>query len=217
MASGVQATAPVPALETMITEALSQRADGLNEAQEAFRGSVRDVFRNGKWKPTGRSKPASEYLLRWASENRFPRINTLVDTCNVLSMGSMYPISVWDLDLAETDTFEFRLGAVDECYVFNAGGQEIAVTDLIVGCAMTAQVSKAIVNAVKDSQQTKTTDATSRVGVAVYAPAEDGPDASLESVLSRFEQVLRSTHPAATTSSAVLATGESIEFELQAP
>ncbi|MDA0875652.1 MAG: hypothetical protein O3C45_11415 [Bacteroidetes bacterium] len=151
VASGVRPQTPVPSMEDTLSQRLAQLSGGLSEAEEAHRGAIRDVFRNGKYKPTGRAKPASEYLLRVASEGSFPRINTLVDICNTLSVASLLPISIWDLDRAGTDRFMFRLGAVDETYVFNATGQEIALADLIMGCAVREDcASEPIVNAVKD-------------------------------------------------------------------
>ena len=55
----------------------------LNDAErEALRQSVRDVFRHGGHKPTGRGKPSSEYLLRARGEGKIPAINVAVDACN---------------------------------------------------------------------------------------------------------------------------------------
>ena len=39
-------------------------------ADDALRGLIRDLLRFGGFKPTGRSKPSSEYLLRAVSEGR---------------------------------------------------------------------------------------------------------------------------------------------------
>src|SRR5688572_10209828 len=55
--------------------------------------AIRDMLRFGKYKPTGRGKPASEYLLRAAVEDKFPWINNLVDINNWISLKSMLPIS----------------------------------------------------------------------------------------------------------------------------
>src|SRR5262245_65981101 len=45
-------------------------------------GEVRDMLRHGKYKPTGRGKPASEYILRADDENSLPRINNCVEINN---------------------------------------------------------------------------------------------------------------------------------------
>lgn len=213
VAYGVRPSSAVPAMERSLEERLSRLASGLTDAEDAFRGLIRDVFRNGKYKPTGRAKPASEYLLRVASEGAFPRINTLVDICNTLSVASLLPISIWDLDKAETDRFIFRLGAVDESYVFNATGQDISLTDLIVGCAVRSDgSSEPIVNAVKDSQATKTDEDTARVAVALYAPHEDGPALSLAETCRLFETWLAATDPGCRTASSILEAGNAVEL-----
>lgn len=213
LARGVNPEAPVAAMEERLAQRLEQLGSGLSEVEDTYRGSIRDVFRNGKYKPTGRAKPASEYLLRVASEGSFPRINTLVDICNTLSVASLLPISIWDLDRAGTDGFVFRLGAVDESYVFNATGQEISLADLIVGCAVRADgSSEPIVNAVKDCQATKTDAGTSRVAVALYAPRDDGPALSLTETCQLFEAWLAATDPGCWTASAILEAGNTVEL-----
>lgn len=219
----VQPEAHVAELDRLIADRLLQLTGGLSDGQDAYRAEVRNVFRNGRYKPTGRGKPASEYLLRAASEDRFPRINTLVDVCNYLSMASLLPISIWDLDLAavhagqaagDSTAFQFRLGAVDESYIFNTGGQEIGLSDLIIGAVMpggtdpTQAAGLPIVNAIKDSQATKTTAATRRVAAAIYAPIEDGPDMSLADVCNAFCDLLGATSSDSQCSKAILAPGD---------
>ena len=60
---------------------------------------VRDLLRFGGFKPTGRSKPASEYLLSALDKGRLGTINAAVDACNVASLHSGLPISVVDAAL----------------------------------------------------------------------------------------------------------------------
>ena len=83
-------------------QAAKVRADG-----EELRGAVRNMLRVGAYKPTGRGKPASEYLLSAAKEEpeRFPRINNLVDINNLVSLESLLPISV--IDLARAGSYHF--------------------------------------------------------------------------------------------------------------
>lgn len=124
---------------------------------EEIRGAVRDLLRHGGYKPTGRGKPASEYLVRAATEGKLGTINLAVDACNVASLHSGLPISVVDLDRARPP---FRVGVAEEgqSYVFNASGQEIDVSGLL--CLFDAEGPCA--NAVKDAQRTKTHDGTTR-------------------------------------------------------
>src|SRR5215207_4649565 len=88
---------------------------------DAIRGAVRDLLRWGGYKPTGRSKPASEYLVRAAAEGALKPINAAVDACNATSLHSGLPISVVDLDRARPP-FHVAVAPVGASYVFNASG-----------------------------------------------------------------------------------------------
>lgn len=92
--------------------------------------AVRAMLRVGGFKPSGRSKPASEYLVRAAGEGTLGSINLAVDLINVLSLESGLPISVVDVERAEAP-FRIALGQAGARYVFNASGQEIEVGGLI--------------------------------------------------------------------------------------
>lgn len=132
-------------------------------SNDEVRGQVRELLRHGGYKPTGRGKPASEYLIRAVGENALSSINVVVDACNVASLHSGLPISVVDTSLAKAP---FRIGLATEGtqYVFNKGGQTIDVAGLL--CLFDAEGPCA--NAVKDSQRTKTTPDTTSVLVVVW-------------------------------------------------
>src|SRR5215211_2069150 len=66
------------------------------QRDEAVRAAVRDMLRRGGYKPTGRGKPASEYLVRAAEDGTLGPINLAVDACNAVSLHSGFPISVVD-------------------------------------------------------------------------------------------------------------------------
>lgn len=134
---------------------LSTTAAAPLSADDAVRTAVRDLLRHGGYKPTGRGKPASEYLVRTVSEGALGSINAAVDACNVVSLHSGLPISVVDVSLAKAP---FRVGLAPEgaTYVFNQGGQTIDLAGLL--CLFDAEGPCA--NAVKDSQRTKTTPQT---------------------------------------------------------
>lgn len=121
------------------------------QSDDAVRGAVRDLLRHGGYKPTGRGKPASEYLVRAVAEGTLASINPAVDCCNAVSLHSGLPISVVDLDLAKPP-FRIGLAPAGTQYVFNASGQTIDVEGLL--CLFDADGPCA--NAVKDSQRTKT-------------------------------------------------------------
>jgi DNA/RNA-binding domain of Phe-tRNA-synthetase-like protein len=116
---------------------------------------VRDLLRVGGYKPTGRGKPASEYLARAAGEGALGPINAAVDVCNAVSLHSGFPISVVDLDRS-SGPFRIAVAPEGASYVFNASGQEIDLGGLL--CVFDAEGPCA--NAVRDSQRTKTRDDT---------------------------------------------------------
>jgi len=148
-------------------------------APEARRAAARDMLRNGRYKPTGRGKPASEYLARAAADGAFPRINAPVDVINLVSLREALPISLWDLDRVDADRVLFRLGREGEAYVFNAAGQALDVHDLVVGCRVSEAGEEPLVSPIKDAQAAKTTPETRRVAACVYAPAGAVPEAEL--------------------------------------
>jgi DNA/RNA-binding domain of Phe-tRNA-synthetase-like protein len=127
------------------------------QSDDALRAAVRDLLRHGGYKPTGRGKPASEYLLRAAGDGTLGPINLAVDACNAVSLHSGFPISVVDLDLAQPP-YRIAIASSGESYVFNTANQEIDLTGLL--CLYDANGPCA--NAVKDSQHTKTRGETRR-------------------------------------------------------
>ena len=120
-------------------------------SDDGVRRAVRDLLRHGGYKPTGRGKPASEYLIAAVAEGRLGPINPAVDACNAVSLHSGLPISVVDLALAR-EPFSIEVAPEGSSYVFNASGQTIDLGGLV--CLADAQGPCA--NAVKDAQRTKT-------------------------------------------------------------
>jgi DNA/RNA-binding domain of Phe-tRNA-synthetase-like protein len=113
------------------------------------------MLRQGGYKPTGRGKPASEYLVRAASEGALGAINLAVDACNVVSLHSGFPITVVDLGRA-CAPFRIGIAPAGASYVFNASGQEIDLGGLL--CLWDADGPCG--NAVRDAQRTKTSAST---------------------------------------------------------
>ncbi len=135
----------------------------------ARKAAVREMLRVGRYRPTGRGKPASEYLRQAALEGRFPRINALVDIINLVSLETMLPISVVDIVRAGTERFVVRRGREGEAYIFNPSGQVIDLCDLL----LTARLpdDRPCASPVKDSQQTKTDISTQAALAVVYGPS----------------------------------------------
>jgi DNA/RNA-binding domain of Phe-tRNA-synthetase-like protein len=136
---------------------LALDADAPLHSDDAVRTSIRDMLRAGGFKPTGRSKPAAEYLIKAVRENLLVPINLAVDACNAVSLHSGLPISVVDCDLAAPP---WRVAVAPDTaeYVFNAAGHTIDVGGLV--CLFDAQGPCA--NAVKDAQRVKTSATTRR-------------------------------------------------------
>ena len=153
------------------------------QRNEQARTAVRDMLRHGGFKPTGRSKPASEYLVKAVSEGRLGSINLPVDLGNVVSFHSGVPISVVDVDRTE-GALRVGIAPADSRFVFNQAGQEIDVSGLL--CLQDAQGPCA--NAVKDSMRTKTTPETRRVLCVVWGVQGIEPDTA--AIVSWYRELL---------------------------
>jgi DNA/RNA-binding domain of Phe-tRNA-synthetase-like protein len=147
--------------------ALDSCASAPMSSSDHIRLKVRDLLRVGGFKPTGRSKPASEYLIKAADKGQLTSINLAVDLCNVVSLHSGLPISVVDLDRVAGD-LRVGLAVEDASYPFNLSGQLIDVGSLL--CLHDEKGPCA--NAVKDSQRTKTHDGTHRCLYLIWGSAE---------------------------------------------
>jgi DNA/RNA-binding domain of Phe-tRNA-synthetase-like protein len=177
---GPLASMPSPA---WLTDLLRIDAVAPVQRSEELRTAVRDMLRHGGYKPTGRGKPASEYLLRTAQETGMRSINLIVDACNVVSPHSGLPISVIDTDRARAP-LSVVVAPMGSSYVFNAGGQEIDIGGLV--CL--ADADGPCANAVKDAQRTKTNDATVNTFSVVWGAA--GYDETLERATGWYRELL---------------------------
>jgi DNA/RNA-binding domain of Phe-tRNA-synthetase-like protein len=136
---------------------LSLEAPAPLRADDTVRAAVRDLLRHGGFKPTGRSKPASEYLVRAAADRALASINAAVDACNVASLHSGLPISVVDTDLARPP-LHVAIPPPGTTYVFNPSGQVIDIGGLV----SLHDADGPCAGPVKDSQRTKTSPSTTR-------------------------------------------------------
>ncbi|MCI0638036.1 MAG: hypothetical protein L0Y72_21235 [Gemmataceae bacterium] len=141
-------------------------------SNDEVREKVRALLRYGGFKPTGRSKPSAEYLIRAVGDmtslapagrgvggegGKLSSINLAVDVCNAVSLHSGLPISVIDLDRAQAP-FRIGIAPAGAAYVFNSSGQSIDLAGLL--CLFDAEGPCA--NGVKDAQRTKTSEGTLR-------------------------------------------------------
>ncbi len=154
-------------VQPSVQQLLDLNATAPFETDDSIRKTVRNVFRHGGFKPTGRSKPASEYLSRAVSQHKLGPINVAVDILNAVSLHSGLPISVVDLDGAEPP-FRIEIAPTGSSYVFNASGQQIDIGGLV--CLFDSIGPCA--NAVKDSQRTKTSNSTTQTLSVVWGSLE---------------------------------------------
>ncbi len=163
-----------------IADLLSIEADALSRSPfeihsdpqryETVKSAVRDLLRHGGYKPTGRGKPASEYLVKAVTNGKLGQINPIVDTLNIVSLHSGLPISVVDLAKCNFESGSLRVKIAPESseYVFNASEQTIKLDGLL--CLFNDAGPCA--NAVKDSQRTKTSDSTTDSLVVIWGTNE---------------------------------------------
>jgi DNA/RNA-binding domain of Phe-tRNA-synthetase-like protein len=154
------------------------------------KAAVRDMLRHGEYKPSGRGKPASEYLMAAARAGDFPLVNCPVDVNNAVSLQWGYPASVFDAAKCGTDLL-VRRGAPGESYRFNTAGQVIDLCDLLCLCRQVDGAWVPCGNPVKDSMDTKTSAATTEVIAVLFAPPDE--DARhLRDAAERFRDLLAS-------------------------
>jgi DNA/RNA-binding domain of Phe-tRNA-synthetase-like protein len=135
---------------------------------DSVKSAVRDLFRQDGFKPTGRGKPASEYLVKAVAAGKLGQISPIVDTLNAVSLHSGLPISVVDVDrlACSGENVNLRIAtAGDESeYVFNVSGQTMKLDGLL--CLF--DDAGPCANAVKDSQRTKTSAETQASLVIIW-------------------------------------------------
>ncbi len=158
-------------------EGLAARIAGrIGEIREPFNGEeeskkqVRSLLRFGSYKPSGRGKPASEYLLESAREGSFPSINNAVDALNFVSLGSQLPISLIDTVKAGALSFMLRRGREGESFVFNRSGQVLQLRDLLLVSVLPSD--EPLATPVKDCHRTKVDEGTSQALAIIYSPPD---------------------------------------------
>ncbi|HYM67928.1 MAG TPA: phenylalanine--tRNA ligase beta subunit-related protein, partial [Patescibacteria group bacterium] len=131
-------------------------------------GPARELYRRFGVDPT-RVRPSSEALLRRLKKgDSLPRINSLVDVANAMSVQLQVPGGLYDLDKVAGDELVVRLGTEGESYVgigkerVNVAGR-ICVADAMGPCG----------NPSSDSARTMITTETERAAWIYFLPVED--------------------------------------------
>jgi DNA/RNA-binding domain of Phe-tRNA-synthetase-like protein len=157
------------------------------ELPEATRKAVRGALKVGGFSPTGRSKPASEYLLADLRERgEFNHISGPVDVNNVVSLETMLPISLLDgARLGGSATI--RIGAEGEGYIFNPSGQWLDVKRCIVVCGADGAP---LGTPVKDSMAGKVFDGATHFLGVIYGAAGLYDRTRLQEIADRMADLL---------------------------
>jgi len=188
-AEGIEPPLPTESAPGFLADVIKQAQDAGEEYVPAeLRKRVRKMLRHGKYHPSGRGKPASEFLLRTALSDEFPLVNGPVDVNNAISLASGLPGSIFDSDLSGTDLL-IRRGLPGESYVFNNSGQTIDLQDLLLICRRQGSGWQPCGNPVKDAMITKINERTRNVIAVLYAPADADQD-DLSTWAERFAQLL---------------------------
>jgi len=188
-ASPVQCAPSPDGLVQRMRAAAARVRDDRSAFPEAVRTAVRDVLRVGGYSPSGRGKPASEFLLGAACGEGLPVVSNLVDINNLVSLATALPISMFDADNLQVPA-AIRFGRPGESYVFNASGQRMDLAGIPVVCR--AATDEPVGNPVKDSMLAKVSPDTHRVLAVVYGSSKlvDGclEDAArqLQTLLTEF-------------------------------
>jgi DNA/RNA-binding domain of Phe-tRNA-synthetase-like protein len=130
-------------------------------------GPARALYRRLGQDPT-RHRPSSEALLRRVRRGQaLPRVNSLVDVANVMSLRLQVPVGLYDLDRA-VGQLTIRLGRPGESYAgigkdtVNVAGR-LCVADEVGPCG----------NPSADSARTMITTATGQAAWIFFVPVRD--------------------------------------------
>lgn len=164
---------------------------------------IRSLLKITGFHPSGRSRPASEFLFKDINNRGcFNFINNVVDINNHLSLVSHLPISVFDLDKSGYQ-MSLRVGFDDESYVFNREGQTLSLKKLLVAARANADHA-AFGSPVKDSQATKVFEETTNIAAIIYTSSSLTPEDELNELLTRFAELLKQETEAKTVEACIL-------------
>jgi DNA/RNA-binding domain of Phe-tRNA-synthetase-like protein len=131
-------------------------------------GRARELYRRFGLDPT-RVRPSSEALLRRLKKGEaLPRINSLVDVANALSVQLQVPVGLYDLDKVKGGELVIRLGADGEGYT-GIGKERVNVA----GRICVADAEGPCGNPSADSARTMITTDTESAAWIYFLPVRD--------------------------------------------
>ncbi|HEY1420987.1 MAG TPA: phenylalanine--tRNA ligase beta subunit-related protein [Candidatus Dormibacteraeota bacterium] len=131
-------------------------------------GKARELYRRFGIDPT-RVRPSSEALFRRLRKGEaFPRINSLVDVANAMSVQLQVPVGLYDLDKVKGEELILRLGKAGESYA-GIGKERVNVA----GRICVADSEGPCGNPSADSARTMITTGTERAAWMYFLPVSD--------------------------------------------
>jgi len=129
---------------------------------------ARELYRRFGTDPT-RMRPSSEALFRRMRKGEpLPRINSLVDVANAMSVQLQVPVGLYDLDKVKGEELVVRLGKAGETYS-GIGKERVNVE----GRICVADADGACGNPSADSARTMITTSTERAVWIYFLPVQD--------------------------------------------
>jgi DNA/RNA-binding domain of Phe-tRNA-synthetase-like protein len=158
------------------TEEVNAAVAATRAGQIADPAPARALYRRFGVDPT-RHRPSSEALARRVRRGEgLPRINSLVDVANVMSLRLQVPVGLYDLDRVQGDELVIRLGRPGESYA-GIGKESVSVA----GRLCVADAFGPCGNPSADSSRTMITPGTERAAwIYFLALGDDDLDLTAE-------------------------------------
>jgi DNA/RNA-binding domain of Phe-tRNA-synthetase-like protein len=173
------ATAKAEPLIAAASKRLAAQSEGAFPEIRAWRA----VFAEMSLKPTQVRCAAEALLRRLRTEGALPRLHTLVDLCNAVSVACAVPIAAFDLDRVQGD-LTVRAARGDEAYLTFSGETETPPTGEIV-FADAAGVAHARRWCHRQSAHSAIGEATQTALIVIEA-VHEGATATVEAAVARL-------------------------------
>ena len=147
---------------------VARATQAAKSAAPAATAPARALYKRFGIDPT-RVRPSSEALLRRLKKGEpLPRVNSLVDVANALSVQLQVPVGLYDLDKVKGEELAIRLGAEGESYT-GIGKEKVNVA----GRICVADAEGPCGNPSSDSARTMITTATERAAWIYFLSISD--------------------------------------------